>query len=45
MFFSRFDVDMTQFPNINRINAKLEELDAFKAAHPNKQPDCPDDLK
>ena len=36
---------MTQFPIISRINDELSELDAFKAAHPSKQPDCPEDLK
>lgn len=41
----RFKVDMSKFPTISRINAALGELDAFIAAHPNKQPDCPDDLK
>ncbi|KAG0242119.1 glutathione S-transferase [Mortierella sp. GBAus27b] len=37
----RFGVDMTQYPIINRINDALEQLDAFKAAHPSVQPDCP----
>ncbi|KAG0335594.1 Glutathione S-transferase zeta-1, partial [Podila humilis] len=41
----RFGVDLTPFPTINRINAALSELDAFKAAHPSKQIDCPPDLR
>mmetsp|Transcript_20343 Transcript_20343/g.34715 ORF Transcript_20343/g.34715 Transcript_20343/m.34715 type:complete len:215 (+) Transcript_20343:49-693(+) len=40
---NRFGVDMSQFPTINRIHAALEELDAFKAAHPDVQPDAPSD--
>ncbi|KAG0354637.1 Glutathione S-transferase zeta-1 [Podila minutissima] len=41
----RFGVDMTAFPIISRINATLGEIDAFKAAHPTKQIDCPADLR
>eukprot|EP00053_Salpingoeca_punica_P020092 m.207671 g.207671 ORF g.207671 m.207671 type:complete len:215 (+) comp17792_c0_seq1:6298-6942(+) len=41
----RFEVDMTQFPTIQRVEAALEELPEFRAAHPFRQPDCPDDLK
>ena len=42
---SRFAVDMSQFPTISRVAATLEELEAFKEAHPTRQPDCPEDLK
>lgn len=42
---NRFKVDMSQFPIINRIHEELSSLESFKAAHPSKQPDCPDDLK
>ncbi|XP_059482275.1 probable maleylacetoacetate isomerase 2 [Neocloeon triangulifer] len=35
-------VDMTQFPNIVRIDNELKDHPAFKAAHPFSQPDCPD---
>jgi maleylacetoacetate isomerase len=37
---NRWKVDMSKFPTISRINAALEELPAFQAAHPNKQPDA-----
>ena len=36
----RFSVDMDQFPRIKAVAANLEELDAFKAAHPDEQPDA-----
>nr|ACO11269.1 Maleylacetoacetate isomerase [Caligus rogercresseyi] len=42
---NRFKVDMTQFPNIQRICKELETLEVFKKAHPTAQPDCPEDLK
>ena len=41
----RFKVDMSQFPVISRIDESLSELEAFKAAHPSQQPDCPEDLR
>lgn len=42
---NRFKVDMSPFPTISRINETLSHLEAFKASHPTKQPDCPEDLK
>ncbi|XP_071962156.1 maleylacetoacetate isomerase-like [Antedon mediterranea] len=42
---NRFKVDMSKFPIISRVNAALIELPEFKAAHPSKQPDCPEDLR
>ncbi|XP_071548584.1 probable maleylacetoacetate isomerase 2 isoform X1 [Panulirus ornatus] len=42
---NRFKVDMTQFPIITRVHEALVNLEAFKAAHPSNQPDCPEDLK
>ncbi|RYG51407.1 maleylacetoacetate isomerase, partial [archaeon] len=36
----RFGVDLTAFPILNRIRTQLEELPAFKAAHPSVQPDA-----
>ncbi len=36
----RFNVDMTPYPTISRINAACLELDAFKAALPANQPDA-----
>ncbi|CAI2165840.1 7045_t:CDS:2 [Funneliformis geosporum] len=41
----RVEVDMTKFPIIHRIYIKCLELDAFKAAHPHRQIDCPSELK
>ena len=39
---NRFNVDMSQFPIINRILQNLEKIDAFIAAHPDNQPDKPE---
>lgn len=38
----RFQVDMDGFPIINRVCSECEKLEAFKLAHPDAQPDCPD---
>ncbi|KAI3638753.1 hypothetical protein MIR68_003251 [Amoeboaphelidium protococcarum] len=38
---NRFQVDMTKFPLIQRINASLEQLEPFQKAHPDQQPDNP----
>ena len=37
---NRFGVDMSRFPTITRIDAHLSGMDAFKAAHPDAQPDA-----
>jgi maleylpyruvate isomerase len=37
----RFSVDLTPFPTLLRIEAALVKLPAFKAAHPDEQPDFP----
>ncbi|KAG8189293.1 hypothetical protein JTE90_019053 [Oedothorax gibbosus] len=42
---NRFNVDMTQFPIINKIASRLSHLEAFKDTHPFVQPDCPADLR
>lgn len=42
---ARFNVDPTPFPLIHRIADECLKLDAFQAAHPYKQPDCPEELK
>lgn len=42
---SRFKVDMNNFPIISRIAGALSELPEFEAAHPSKQPDCPEELR
>lgn len=36
----RFNVDMSKFPTLNRINQELTDLPAFQAALPEKQPDA-----
>eukprot|EP01018_Ginkgo_biloba_P023115 Gb_12638 [translate_table: standard] len=36
----RFNVDMSKFPTLNRINQALAELPEFQAALPEKQPDA-----
>ena len=41
----RFNVDMSQFPTITRLEARLSKLPAFADTHPSMQPDCPEDLK
>ncbi|KAG0310827.1 Glutathione S-transferase zeta-1 [Dissophora globulifera] len=38
-------LDMTPYPIMSRVNATLGELDAFKAAHPRQQPDCPPEMR
>lgn len=35
----RFEVDLSAFPNLLRVEEACAELPAFKAAHPNVQPD------
>ncbi|KAG7170260.1 probable maleylacetoacetate isomerase 2 isoform X2 [Homarus americanus] len=42
---NRFKVEMAQFPTIVRVHDALSNLEAFKAAEPTNQPDCPEDLK
>ncbi|KAG0210305.1 Glutathione S-transferase zeta-1 [Mortierella sp. GBA30] len=41
----RFNVDMSAFPIISRINSTLSKIPEFKAAHPSQQVDCPADLR
>ncbi len=36
----RFNTDMANYPNIARTYATCSALEAFKAAHPDQQPDC-----
>lgn len=40
----RYKVDMEKYRTIMRIEKLLKENDAFKAAHPFKQPDFPHDI-
>ena len=37
----QFGVDMSQLPNICRVEAELSQHPAFQAAHPDVQPDKP----
>ncbi len=37
---NRFKVDMSKFPLISAITERLSELEAFKNAHPESQPDA-----
>lgn len=41
----RFNVPLQAYPNIARINAGLNKLDAFIQARMDNQPDCPEELK
>uniref|UniRef100_A0A1I7Z486 maleylacetoacetate isomerase n=1 Tax=Steinernema glaseri TaxID=37863 RepID=A0A1I7Z486_9BILA len=38
----RFKVDMDKYPTIQAVNERLGELEAFKKAHPSRQPDTPE---
>ncbi|CAF2754971.1 unnamed protein product [Rotaria sp. Silwood2] len=37
----KWRIDLTKYSFITNIEEKLNAIDAFKAAHPNQQPDCP----
>jgi maleylacetoacetate isomerase len=41
----RFKINISNFPNINRINETLIGLEAFKKSSPSEQPDCPPELR
>ncbi|KAI3662077.1 hypothetical protein MP638_005525 [Amoeboaphelidium occidentale] len=41
----RFQVDMSKFPEITRIETNLAQVEAFKLAHPEKQPDAVTETK
>nr|QUF59423.1 glutathione S-transferase GSTZ4 [Brachionus angularis] len=42
---NRFNIDMSEFPNVIRVNAELEKIPAFKTAHAHRQIDTPNELK
>eukprot|EP00090_Calanus_glacialis_P043493 TRINITY_DN7702_c1_g1_i1.p1 TRINITY_DN7702_c1_g1~~TRINITY_DN7702_c1_g1_i1.p1 ORF type:complete len:233 (+),score=71.57 TRINITY_DN7702_c1_g1_i1:49-699(+) len=42
---TRFSVDMSEFPIIEKLNENLSSRPEFMAAHPTQQPDCPPELK
>lgn len=37
----RFNVDLSVYPHINQVASRCEQLPAFRAAHPEAQPDFP----
>ena len=37
----RFSIDVSSFPKLVAIDAACNALDAFRAAHPSRQPDAP----
>lgn len=41
----RFNVDTSKFKLLNQINDNCNSIEAFKKAHPYRQPDAPADLK
>lgn len=41
----RFQVDMTEFPTIQKVYHELSKLEAFQKGDWKNQPDCPQDLK
>lgn len=41
----RFNLDMTQFPLLSRLNEAYNEVPAFRDASPERQPDTPVELK
>ncbi|CAF5153365.1 unnamed protein product, partial [Rotaria sp. Silwood1] len=46
LYFARlFKVDLTAYPIMTAIEERLNELLEFKAAHPNRQQDCPEEEK
>ena len=41
----RFDIDLTPYPTILRVEAAVSEIPEFKTSHPSAQPDTPADAK
>ncbi len=41
----RFNIDLSEFPNVVRVNNELEKLPAFVRAHAHRQPDTPNELR
>ncbi|XP_077395672.1 maleylacetoacetate isomerase isoform X2 [Festucalex cinctus] len=41
----RFNVDMSLYPTIQRLNQTLVKIDAFQTSHPSRQPDTPVELR
>lgn len=40
-----FDVNVEAYPTISRVHDALSQLDAVKASHPQRQLDCPAELR
>lgn len=41
----RYGVDLQPFPTISRLSAKLIQLPAFDQSRPERQPDCPAEMR
>ncbi|CAG8482468.1 9533_t:CDS:2 [Scutellospora calospora] len=41
----RYEIDLTNYPRIQKIADNLSKLEAFKKAHPHNQDDCPVELR
>ncbi|KAF2368740.1 Glutathione S-transferases class Zeta [Trinorchestia longiramus] len=41
----RFEVDMSLYPTLSRVNTTLSQLQAFQDSHPSKMKDCPPELQ
>ncbi len=41
----RFNIDLTPYPTVRRVNSELEKLDAFRKGHAHRQPDTYPELK
>ena len=41
----RFNIELTDYPNVCRVNDELEKLPAFVKAHAHRQPDTPAELR
>ena len=41
----RFNVSLEDYPNVRRVNANLEQLDAVRKAHAHRQPDTEPQLR
>lgn len=41
----RFKVDLSKYENLRRINENCLQLEAFKKAHPSRQPDTPEEMR
>ena len=42
---NRFNIDLTEYPNVRRVYDEIAKLPAFRKAHAHTQPDCLPELK